>query len=88
MAIVSILGHRDISMFRAVTTVVANILISVFVDSAIVAIVVRVKEVVDIEFRAITSIALIVIVFIYGFPAFTFLSIFYFAKGVLASFPL
>jgi hypothetical protein len=83
--VIRMFGHSGISLFSAVTAVVASILVSVFIASGKVG-VVGVEEVVNVELRAIDSISTKVVIFLRGFPTSTFLSIFYFAEGILTSF--
>jgi hypothetical protein len=95
--VVNILCHSNIYIFGgAVTAVIASILVNLFVG-----LVVRVKEVINVELKAIVSVAIIVIikaiinvvlsVIIFASALLSLFSLIYFfcfAKGVLTSFTL
>jgi hypothetical protein len=97
VVVVNILYYNNICLFiSAITAIIASILVNLFFS-----LVIKVKEVVNVELRAIASIAIIiiikaiinvilfVIIFAYALLSlFSLIYFFYFAKGVLTGFTL
>jgi len=63
------------------TIIIPSILVNALIEGGVVVVVVRVEEVVDVELKAVASVAFIIIVFFCRvLRAFTFISIFYLAE--------